>query len=321
MIMFVRSQFNPILKPNPNNLWEAVQVYNPAVIFTRKKYHLFYRARGRGQNRQSVIGYATSDDGIKFRRRKQPLLTPKLPIEKRGLEDPRITKISRTYFMTYTAYDGQTARLCLLTSRDLKKWQRQGEMIPNWNLKKANGFTVSWDPAQQNPIARIKWIKAGVIFPQKIKGKFWMLFGDSNIWLATSADGIRWQPLWQSILRPRKKYFDCAQLEAGPPPIKTKKGWLFFYHGIDNNITYRFGFVILNLNNPTKIIYRSPQPVLEPQEKYELNGLVDVGVKTKKAKAIFATAAIIRGRTLWLYYGAADTNICLATDLLKNLIS
>ena len=168
-MVFTRSSHNPILFPDKNNEWESLKVYNPGVVYSDNKYHLFYRAVGKGDDWYSSLGYAISDDGESFRRFKDPLLTASLDIEKRGLEDPRLTKIDNTYYLTYTAYDGITARLCLATSNDLKTWEKQGEMLTDWDASNAEGFTVPWDEAQKNKIAKHKWSKAGGIFPEKIQ--------------------------------------------------------------------------------------------------------------------------------------------------------
>ncbi len=319
--MFTRSSANPILRPNSAYAWKSRQVYNPAAVFIAGRFYLFYRARGQGENRHSVIGRAVSADGLHFQCDRQPAIVPYWPIESQGVEDPRLTKIGRRYFMTYTAYDGQVARLCFLTSQDLTHWQRQGEMIAGWNRLKAQGFAVPWDLAQKKSAARLKWLKSGAIFPEKIKGEFWLLFGDSNIWLARSADGQNWRPVYQPFLRPRKKYFDSVQLEVGPPPIKTRAGWLVFYHGIGHDAVYRLGYFILAINNPQKIIFRSSIPVLEPQADYELKGKVDIGTQNKKVKVIFATAAVVYQQTVYLYYGAADTYVCLAQAPINKISS
>jgi beta-1,2-mannosidase len=168
--MLTRSTKNPILRPNDNHAWESKKVYNPAAIEEKGEYHLFYRAIGADWT--STIGYAYSFDGEKFIRFDKPLLEPFGKYETNGIEDPRITKIEGCYYLTYTAYDGLTARLCLATSRDLKKWTKKGPMLPNWNAEKAKALNIVWDSARNNQVAKKKWNKAGAIFPEKIKDKF-----------------------------------------------------------------------------------------------------------------------------------------------------
>ena len=201
--------------------------------------------------------------------------------------------------MTYTAYDGRCARLSLAASLDLKVWEKHGEMIPDWNAAKAGAFTVPWDEAQHNGIAIKHWSKAGGIFPgiignsnhhsfgammdkpyysaPKAQDRYWMIFGSRHLWLATSGDGLTWQAELKPFLRPRTgDYFDSVHLEMGPPPLKTSRGWLVLYHGVDENMNYRLGFVFLALADPKKILFRSDKPIFEPRAPYELTGIIDI---------------------------------------------
>lgn len=341
--IFIPIKHNPILKPDPKSVWQSLMVYNPGLIYENGIYHLFYRAVGGGWI--SRIGHAFSRDGEKFIRDKKPLLSPELTIEKNGLEDPRLVKINDLYYLTYTAYDGRSARLCLATSNDLKKWLKHGEMMPDWNFKRAHGFIVPWDSAQKTPEAAEHWSKAGGIFPEKINGKFHMLFGDRHIWLANSRNGLNWQPVYKPLLKPRPNFFDSAHIEMGPPPLKTERGWLVLYHGIENKkgrVIYRLGFALLDLKNPSKILYRAPKPVFAPPAGHIPSGLVNIlpgGFKTmelmeagelktfiKKAakkhnlpKVIFCNGAIIVNDVLKIYYGLGDTTINVASIKINHL--
>jgi predicted GH43/DUF377 family glycosyl hydrolase len=337
--MFIRSHKNPLLESIDNHSWESLKVYNPGIILAKGEYHLFYRAMG--SNLMSSIGYAYSFDGENFIRYDQPLLLPTEKIEQNGIEDPRITKLGNGYFMTYTAYDGICARLCYAVSDDLKSWKKRGEMIPDWNGVKAKAFELKHDSARNNKIAKKEWIKSGGIFPDKINGEYWMLFGDSNIWMANSKDGIEWVPVWKPFLEPRTSLFDSLHLEMGPPPIKTEKGWLVLYHGIDRYLTYRLGYLLLDLDDPGKIIYRSKLPIFWPETEYELSGIEDIArgglkqfenmdeehirsaARSKELnenvpKIIFCNGAIREEKRIRIFYGAADTAIATAyADLEK----
>lgn len=329
--IFVRSKFNPIIKPNPKHEWESLKVYNPGAIFHNGKYHLFYRAMGIGKNWRSVLGYAVSEDGEHFKRFSHPIIDkdPSNPFEVRGLEDPRITKIDDTFFMAYAAYDGKIPKLHISTSSDLKKWKKGDALFKDFKFTRDN------------------WSKSGAIFPEKINGKYWMLFNEPCIWLANSNNGIKWEIfLDKPFLEPRKNtsLFDNVFVEIGPPPIKTKRGWLVFYHGVNNATQYNLGFLLLDLNNPTKILYRSNEPVFSPKEYYEISGIVDIipGViklleenKEEEIKklikeaelkgfmpqVIFATGIILKDNTIRLYYGASDQFICTATAFLEDILS
>ncbi|MCK5416607.1 hypothetical protein KAI92_04225 [Candidatus Parcubacteria bacterium] len=342
--MFKRSKNNPILKPNPKKSWESRKVYNTGVIYEKGKYHLFYRAVG--DDWISSIGYAISDDGEKFIKSKDPILKPKEEFEKKGLEDPRITKIDNLFYMAYAAYDGKTPRLSIATSKNLKTWTKKGFAFSDWNFSKAGGINTEFDKKGKPYTKQIftEWSKSGGIFPKKINGKFWMLFGEHRIWFATSNNGINWIGDQKPFLKPRKgDYFDNTFVEMGPSPIETKNGWLILYHGINNNHVYKMGILLLDLKNPRKIISRSEKPIFKSEKSYEMTGLVDVlpgGLEAMKKmsdkelkkfitdnyekgtmpKVIFCCGAILKNNKLEIFYGASDSVICKATSNLSKLL-
>jgi len=351
---FTRSKYNPILKPNLNHDWEALKVYNPGAVFHNGKYHLFYRAVGSGADRHSVLGYAVSEDGEHFRRFSKPILDrdSNNQFEFRGLEDPRVTKIGDKFFMAYAAYDGKVPRLHVATSLDLKHWVRHPLAFENFRFTEMGGVYVRWKDGK--PVESYKprssfsddWSKAGAIFPEKIGGKYWMLFNEFRIWLANSDDGIKWNALSGPFLTPRKNtdLFDNVFVEMGPPPIKTEKGWLVFYHGVNDAIQYHLGALLLDLNDPTKILYRLKKPIFGPREKYELSGIVDIipgatklleegkeqelKVLLKKAEqegfmpqVTFIPAAVVVNDVVRIFYGASDQSICTATAKLDDILS
>lgn len=330
--MFIRSQKNPVISPIDHHAWECFKTYNPAFLFEKGEFHLIYRAVG--QDHISRLGYSYSFDAERFVRYDKPLIEPSLPCETAGAEDPRIARIEDKYFLTYTGYDGQVAQLCLATSNDLAKWEKHGPMLKNWNAQKAKSFKIKWDDARKNAVKK-RWSKAGAIFPEKIDNHYWMIFGDSNLWLAKSKDGIVWQPKLDPFVQPRRNsdHFDGVHLEMGPPPLKTSKGWLVIYHGIDKDIAYRLGFLLLDPQNPQRIIYRSSQYIFEPEASYELSDQIDLfknsnlitpGDTTAKtihprAEVVFCTGAAIIENELRIYYGAGDATICTAVISLEHL--
>ncbi len=316
--MFIRSRKNPIVRPNLAHDWESKKVYNPGCIFNNGKYHLFYRAVGK--DGISSIGYAVSNDGENFTAKAEPLLRPQGSLETKGIEDPRISLTADKFYLTYTAYDGDCARLCSAISSDLKNWRKQGVMIKDWNFIKAGGFLVKWDEARNKFPVRTQWSKAGGIFSEAIGGYYWMLFGDSNLWLAKSKDGISWEASNQPLLMPRKGFFDSEHLEMGPPPIKTSQGWLVLYHGIDETMTYRLGLILLDLNQPARIIFRTSRPIFAPTAKYELTGIIDIA-HNNKPKVIFCCGAALREKLLRIYYGAGDSIICQAIAGIEDLLN
>ncbi len=344
--MFTRSKNNPILGPNPSHPWEEMKVYNPGAIYENGVYHLFYRARGKDW--VSAIGHAVSEDGENFQRFDRPVLSAEGQSEKKGLEDPRVTKIGDTYFMAYAAYDGGDVRLNIATSPDLKAWTKRGKAFSNFEFLKNGGTLLGYDNGQivnrNYKVENKEWSKSGAILPEKVGGKYWMLFGEYNIWLANSGDGLRWEVIPGVFLSPRDmEYFDGCLVEMGPPPIKTEKGWLVLYHGVDHKKTYRIGFLILDLGNPAKVIYRSSKPIFEPEQPYELSGIVDIlpgGYKAMEKmskdelrnfikehetagtmpQVVFSCGAVLVDGLLRIYYGASDQFICTATTRLEEIL-
>jgi len=351
--VFIRSTNNPILSPDPSHPWEARKIYNPgAVVDDKGLVHLFYRAVGSGSDWHSSLGHAVFDKDKLIKRYSQPALDrdPDNPHEKRGLEDPRIVNIDGTYFMTYAAYDGLTPRLHIATSSDLKNWQKNRPALPEFNFTKMGGRSVRWKQGQ--PIEseiepeKNEWNKAGAMFPERINDEYWMLFNEFRIWLARSQNGIQWQPLKGPFLKPRpgKDYFDNIFVETGPPPIKTDKGWLVFYHGINDAIQYHLGLLLLDLEDPSHILYRSNEPIFGPRDQIELSGIVDIipgAIKLlergdddrlksllKQAEqegfmpqVTFCPGAVVLGDEIHIYYGAGDSYICTASASLRDILA
>ena len=348
--VFKRSEFNPILYPDPMHSWESLKVYNPAAIYENGKVHLFYRAVGHGEDWYSSIGYAFSLDTEHFVRFPRPILSPEDKIfELRGLEDPRVVKIDNTYFMSYAAYDGVNVRLRIATSKDLEKWEKNTDALPDFRFTKEGGIFTrfrnnEWEQ-YNTPKGTDERTKSGALFPEKINGKYWMLFGEYQIWIASSNDCIHFQHHKGPFLTARGEgFFDEMFIEAGPPPIRTEKGWLVLYHGIDKEYTYRLGYLLLDLNDPSKILYRSVNPIFEPSTSYEYRGFVDVlpgGIKQLSKlsveeiqrllpkyehnglmpKVAFCPAAVFIDNNIHLYYGASDTYVCTAVASLEDILN
>ena len=348
--IFKRSEFNPILYPDPMHAWESFKVYNPAALYEDGKINLFYRAVGHGEDWYSSIGYALSLDAEHFVRFSEPILSRTDKVhELRGVEDPRIVKIGGIYFMSYAAYDGVNVRLHIATSKDLKIWEKHGDALPNFRFTKEGGVFVrfrdgKWQRSTK-PIGTDERTKSGALFPEKINDKYWMLFGEYQMWLATSDDGIRWTHHPGPFMTARGRgFFDELFIEAGPPPIKTDHGWLVFYHGVNHQFVYHLGYLILDLEDPSRVVYRSADPIFEPSANYEYQGFVDVlpgGLKQlsqlsvdqiqrllpkyerdgRMPKVAFCPAAIYVNGTIRLYYGASDTYVCTAVASLKDVLA
>jgi len=292
---------DPIVSPRGEG-FESAGTFNPSVVKKDGKYVMLYRAQD--HHGTSSLGFATSDDGIHFDRRPEPVMVAEAPYERGGgVEDPRLQKIDDTYYLTYTGYnnvdgvaaDKKDAQLCLATSPDLIHWKRQGIIIP--------GYKGKWN---------VKWTKSGAIVPEKINGKYWMYYlgdaqaKDSQMGAAYSEDLLHWtDALDHPVLSSRPRSFDSQVVEPGPPPIITPQGIFLIYNGADDKLVYSTGWVLFDKNDPTKVLVRSEEPVFAPEKEWEKVGQVP--------NVVFVEGMVRDGNRWLFYYGAADKNIGVAT--------
>ncbi len=288
----VRFAGNPILEPIERNSWESHHVFNPAVIQLGGRIHIFYRAIG--EDAISRLGYASSKDGYHLDERlPYPVFEPANSYEKRGCEDPRLTLLNGKCIMTYTAYgDIYQIGITNIPAENIleRRWEWGERYFPFPNMKNKNA----------------------VIFPRKINGRYAMFHRlDPDIYVAYSKDLRSWDNT-TIVMRPREDHWDCQKIGAAGPPIEIDEGWLLVYHGVDHSRTYRLGVAIFEKENPEKVLYRSIEPILEPSEDYELNGLVP--------NVVFSCGSIRRKDELLVYYGCADSVIGVATFNLNKII-
>ena len=298
---WTRLSADPILSPQGDK-FESAGTFNPSVVKHEGKFVMLYRAQDRKGT--SSLGYATSDDGVHFTRRAEPVLISEAPYEKGGgVEDPRVQKIAGTYYLTYTGYnnvdgaapDKKDAQLCLATSTDLIHWRRQGVIIPSYQGK--------WN---------VKWTKSGAIVPEKINGKYWMYYladakgKDQQMGLAYSEDLLHWaEALDHPVMASRAGMFDSQVVEPGPPPIITPQGIFLVYNGADDNLVYSTGWVLFDKKDPTKVLARAEKPVFAPEKDWE---------KVGQVPNVVFVEGMVRDANRWLfYYGGADKNVGVAT--------
>jgi len=283
-----RHPASPILKPNPFNEWEALNVFNCAVVHHNDLFHMFYRAQG--ADYVSRIGYAVSTDGVHFNRLQQPIFYPKTEWETRGVEDPRVTHLAHEerFIMAYTAYSPTGITPMFAESTNLITWQRIGPLVTG----------------QKN--------KDHVLFPRKIGGRYASFHRPPPaIWIAYSDDLRDWGD-FQPVMEPRPGLWDGNTVGAAGVPIETEHGWLIIYHAYDDERTYRFGAALLDLDDPSRVISRPKDFIMEPEEVWEFKGDVPW--------AIFSTANPVVDGTVYVYYGGADRVIGLATCRLDDLL-
>lgn len=314
-----RSVKNPIIKPESKNYWESKAAFNPSAIYHDGKIHVIYRAIG--DTDISVLGYARSDDGHSFdeklkelayytKNRKPVNRDPAIKINYAsgggwggGCEDPRLTLMDKKVYMIYTAFDGWGSLRLALTSISLDDF-----------------ISRRWDwtePVLISPPNQIH--KNWVLFPEKINGKYAIIHAISPhvmIDYFDNLDELDGSNFIYSVHQGSKLWAERDKFirGIGPSPIKTKEGWLILYHKTEKHDSHRYKLsaMLLDLKDPTKILYNSITPILEPDVWYENEGY--------KSGVIYSCGAVVKDGKLFVYYGGADTVSCVATaDLDKFL--
>lgn len=320
-ILFKPRQFNPMIQPHSMNSWEAFNTFNPAAFYAADKIHILYRAQG--FDYVSQIGYATSLDGLTIEKRfDQPIYRPtqifegvSLPLGdpagryasgggSGGVEDPRVTIIDEKMYMTYVAYDGWNPPRVALTSILLTDFLNQNYL---------------WEkPVLISPPGVVD--KSAVIFPEKVKGKYVIMhriFPNIYIDYVDSLEftGDRFLENHAQIEPRSREWWDSRKIGAGAPPLKTTAGWLLIYQATDDKDASRYmvGAMLLDLDDPQKVIARSAEPILFPNEQYENSGF--------KAGVVYPCGAVIKNGTLFVYYGGADSYVCVATAQLDSFLA
>ena len=296
MIKLQRLSDKPILEPKPHHNWEAAAVFNTAAVFHNGLVHLIYRATDITSNGQqgkyiNSLGYAVSADGIHFNRLENPILVNDVPQELRGPEDPRIVEMNGLFYMMYTGYGGRfdaDYRISLATSQNLINWERQGVMLDEPN-------------------------KDASLFPERINGKYVMFHRRSpDIWIAYSDNLETWTD-HQRVMGPVKDSdWESTKIGLGGPPLKTSLGWLMIYHGVGGDPRkYSLGIALLDGDDPSQVIARQSEPVLEPELDWEINGFVP--------NVVFSCGQIVMGDRLIIYYGGADQVIGAAAVSMEEI--
>ena len=329
-----------ILINKTDNIFENEGVLNPAVIKVENTIHLFYRAVTK--DNYSTIGYCKLSSPIFVEQRSTvPILVPEFDYESQGLEDPRIVLIEGVYYLSYTAYNGVNALGALATSTDLVHWEKKGIIVPKITYDEFKHFTESKGTIHEKYIRFndyqkshdkqdrkiFLWDKNLIFFPRKINNKFYFLHRiKPDIQIVVSIDRIEeltlnfWQKYFSNfdeyiVLSPKFEH-EVSYIGGGCPPIETKEGWLLIYHGVHDTVkgyVYAACVALLDLSNPQKEIARLPYPLFFPEKIWELKGEVN--------NVCFPTGAIVENDTIFIYYGAADERIAVASVNLQELLA
>ncbi len=296
--IFTRDAGNPVLKPG-SAWWEARGVLNPAAAVVNGRVALVYRAVG--SDGLSRLGVAWSDDGRSFSERR--FLYEALPNDgeaRLGIEDPRLTYLDDHLWMTYTK-----TSVAPVGAPELE-WEPAPFRV-RMALARADDLT---HVSEERPLLTGVQSKDCVLFPRRVAGSYQALVRKyPSIQVTRSADLRTWSPP-QTVLEPIPGTWESERIGAGPPPIETPWGWLLIYHAnafyeaSGNKRHYRTGLALLDLEDPSKVLYRHPRPIFSPWADYEKRGPVGM--------VVFATGLLERDGDFYLYYGAADGVIGLA---------
>ena len=316
---------NPILQPSLEARfldpisgkmigWENKNVLNPTALVRNSLIHLLYRAQDSlGTSR---IGLATSSDGIHFKKNPKPILFPSNDAFRGfewpgGIEDPRIVETEDGgYFLTYTSYDGKVARLCGAFSKDLQTWEKIGPLFTS------EKYLNTW--SKSGALVAIQ--QGSRLVAHQIDGLYYMYFGDTDLFLATSKDLRHWDILENaetgvrlSVLKPRAGYFDSRLVEPGPYALLRKEGILLIYNSSNaanyNEVrfpkfTYAAGQVLFDASKPYKVVARTDQAFIWPNQPYEKVGEVN--------EVCFVEGLVPYKGKWFLYYGTADSKIAVS---------
>ncbi|HIA92096.1 TPA: hypothetical protein EYO12_03205 [Candidatus Saccharibacteria bacterium] len=300
---------NPILLAKEENYWESSYVLNPSAIEIDGEINILYRALG--PDNTSVCGLAITKDGYTIDERlDEPIYIPRAKFESKlkppdgisGCEDLRAQIIGDRIFVTYTGYNGVDPPAVAASSISIEEFKNR--KFQSWT-----------EPHLISPVGIDD--KDAAIFSEKINDQYLVFHRIDHHICADTLPELDFEKHQLDrciqVMGPRKGMWDSLKIGINGPPIKTEKGWLQFYHGINEHHHYLMGAALLDLKDPTKIIGRSAMPIMEPETQWELEGWID--------NVIFSCGQVVRDDTIFIYYGGADTVVAVATLSLSELLS
>jgi predicted GH43/DUF377 family glycosyl hydrolase len=317
-------------------------VFNPACLHEGDNVHIFYRAVRHGN--YSSIGYARLSGPLDVRQReKKPLLVPEKTYESQGIEDPRIVKIEGTYYLTYSVYDKVNVSAAYATSTDLKNWRRHRVITPRFTYREYKHFIECCTGLSEKYLYHYKlfkehglgeelsrklyvWDKNVMFFPRKINGRFAILhriypgiqivYFDDHRNLTSDFWEDYLINLERHIVIDPKLPHESSHIGGGAPPIETEQGWLLIYHSGESTpegFRYHACAALVDLDDPTKEIARLRVPLLSPELPWEKQGIVN--------NIVFPSGTSLFGDDLYVYYGAADERVAVASVSLAALLN
>ena len=326
---------NPIISPDSTTRfrdpvlnkmvgWESNDTFNPGAALLNGKIVVLYRSEDKSGVgigfRTSRLGYASSNDGLHFKRSKTPVFYPANDNQKKyewpgGCEDPRVAVTANgTYVVFYTQWNRDVPRLGVATSKDLKHWTKHGPIFED----AYKGKFLNIPHKSASILTRLVNGKQVVA---KINGKYWMYWGELHVFAATSANLVDWAPVvnadgtLKELISPRKGYFDSELTECGPPALLTSKGIILFYNGKNkagddgdkrfNANSYCAGQALFDKNDPAKPITRLDVPFMRPMASFEKSGQYPAGT-------VFIEGMVYFKKKWFLYYGCADSRVGVA---------
>lgn len=325
---------NPILSPLETNDWESLVTCNPGVIYDNGTFYMLYRAAGNDTEHVIRFGLAISKDGFHFERASnQPAFGPSEDGPDSGcVEDPRIVKYGKEFYITY-AYRPYAPGQYWKFGHDEILLPECGEDAPLAlrNSLGNTGLAMTTDFRKFRRLGRLTSPvlddRDVILFPEKVQGKYVMLhrpkeyIGEKygvkypSIWMKFSDDMLNWEDKESHLLLTGRDNTWEEKIGGSTPPLKTDKGWLMLYHGVESEGLgyYRVGAMLLDSNDPTRIIGKTPSPILEPETEFETKGYYN--------GCVFPTGNVIVDGTLFVYYGAADKYVCVATCQVDELVN
>lgn len=322
-MQLLRFEGNPILQPDTRRTWEGAYTTNPGAWYDGKMVHLLYRAGPDTDAHPIYFGLAQSRDGLHFRRvARRPVFGPSADGFDAGcVEDARIVSLGDQYAVTYATRafpPGAYWRKTIALNAHNPPLPAEAPRAARDNLTRS-GLALTKDFRTWHRLGPITDATVDdrdvILFPEKVGGHFLMLHRPAewvgstygcthpSMWLARSRDLLDWKE--HHLLASPAFAWEEKKIGGSTPPLKTPRGWLVFYHGVDHHNIYRVGAMLLDLINPLRILARTPVPVLEPAMAYEREGIVP--------NVVFPTGNVIIGDRLYVYYGGADKVCCVAT--------